>query len=61
MGGANHIHSKNYVRGGATDIYIKLIHEFAAVRSLAEARYFAFISLIRIKQVVIPTNHTRFD
>lgn len=38
------------------DIYSKLIHEFPAVSSLAEARHFAIISLIRIKQVVIPTN-----
>ena len=35
----------------------KLIHEFPAVSSLAKARHFAIISLIRIKQVVIPTNN----
>ena len=39
------------------DIYSKLVHEFPAVSSLAEARHFAIISLIRIKQVVIPTNN----
>lgn len=41
------------------DIYTTLIHVFPAVSSLAEARHFVLISLIRIKQVVIPTNNTQ--